>query len=266
MFTTKTILLIILLNVVHLYFPIVISAQITINELLPNPPGNDTNQEWIELYNNSTSTLDLAGFRLTDKANQSFFIDSSHTSGLTTINSHSYILIYPYGVNKFSLNNSGDETISLFSSASSSALLVDSFSYNNSSENVSYGRLPDGVGEWSPNLNPTPNQPNSSPTTPSPSPTSSSTPTPTPTPKSSSSTSSTLPSPSSSPFATHPPQIKSIFSYASPSALASTSSSATQPTHHRSIPIGSSSLPSSIFFLFSAAAFITASTFSFLNK
>ncbi|HRI46861.1 MAG TPA: CotH kinase family protein [Ignavibacteriaceae bacterium] len=47
-------------------------SQVVINEIMYNPPdviGNDDFFEWIELYNNSTSPIDVSGWRLLDDDN-----------------------------------------------------------------------------------------------------------------------------------------------------------------------------------------------------
>ena len=47
--------------------PVMASAQTTgdinINEIMYNPPGADTNHEWIELYNNDTTDINITGWR-----------------------------------------------------------------------------------------------------------------------------------------------------------------------------------------------------------
>lgn len=46
-------------------------ATLLISELLPNPDGTDTGQEWVEIFNNSTKNADLNGYILdTGKKNQ----------------------------------------------------------------------------------------------------------------------------------------------------------------------------------------------------
>ncbi len=44
-----------------------VRAQVVINEILPNPAGDDTTAEWLEFYNSSGSLTDLAGYVIEDK-------------------------------------------------------------------------------------------------------------------------------------------------------------------------------------------------------
>jgi hypothetical protein len=39
------------------------TGDININEIMYNPPGADTNHEWIELYNNDTTDINITGWR-----------------------------------------------------------------------------------------------------------------------------------------------------------------------------------------------------------
>ncbi|MFA7543349.1 MAG: lamin tail domain-containing protein [Candidatus Cloacimonadaceae bacterium] len=44
--------------------PLLLVAQVVINELCYDPPGADLGKEWIELYNAGTYPVDLAGYRI----------------------------------------------------------------------------------------------------------------------------------------------------------------------------------------------------------
>jgi hypothetical protein len=39
------------------------TGDININEIMYNPPGADTDNEWLELYNNDTTDIDIKGWR-----------------------------------------------------------------------------------------------------------------------------------------------------------------------------------------------------------
>ena len=76
------------------------SNKVIINELLPNPSGSDDN-EWVELYNNGTTTVDVAGWKIADAGGHSFTITDSAAipvGGFFTAENMTGV----------SLNNSGD--------------------------------------------------------------------------------------------------------------------------------------------------------------
>lgn len=112
-----------------------ISAQIFINEILPNP--SEGNNEWVELYNNSSEAVDVSAWILVDAA--------GHQWGLTEVGSvaASGYAIFTYFGDGW-LNNGGD---SLF--LKNGDALIDSYTYTISiSEDVSFGRYPDGASDW----------------------------------------------------------------------------------------------------------------------
>lgn len=82
-----------------------LSTEIIINELLPDPEGLDTEEEFIELYNIGEKAVNLLGWQLTDEKDYYKFSEDS------LIEAKSYLVVY-YPQTKISLNNSG-ETIYL---------------------------------------------------------------------------------------------------------------------------------------------------------
>lgn len=161
-----------------------VSAAILINEISPS-----TDPEWIELYNDGSSSIDLAGYLLEDG-------NTSHTDDLIlsgNIPSHGYLI---FSRSEGWLNNGGD-TLKLYNNATPSAMIIDQYTYGdiNKPEKV-IARSPDGSENWvitttssqnTSNPAPSPSQipsPSVSPS-PSPSPSPSQTPTPTPIPSSS---------------------------------------------------------------------------------
>ena len=181
-------LLIYIIVVVSFFFlsPSVANAQVVINEVLPNPAGNDEGTEWVELYNLGSISVDIAGYKLKDEAGHEQII----TTG--SISAGGWLQIYAEG--SFSLNNTGSETLFLYDSTSQDPL--NTFPYNGSTENKSWGRVPDGDNISTQLLEPTGGYanlvstpiptftPTSTPTaTPTPTPTPTKTPTPTPTKK-----------------------------------------------------------------------------------
>ncbi|HJX45949.1 MAG TPA: lamin tail domain-containing protein, partial [Patescibacteria group bacterium] len=188
-------------------FPSSVNAQVVINEVLPDPLGDENQEEWVELYNNGSLEVDVAGYILRDASNHEIILDNSYIDGgITIVPSQGWIVIKRNGAS-FSLNNSGDEIITLISSPS--AELVDTFSYNGSQSDKSWGRIPDGAQIEGDTLDKTPRRANQSRTpeptqettstptsTPTPTPTKTPTPTPKPTPTK---TPTPKPNPSSSP-------------------------------------------------------------------
>ncbi len=180
-----------ILELVYIFiFTLPVSAQLYLNEILPNPSTAEPATEWLELYNASSSALTLTNYAIQDDNQNTFTLPEA------TISAHGYLVFY--GADGIpSLNNSGD-TISLYDP---NHQLLDSYSYSFSQEDMSWARVPDGGDFSSQTQTPTPNQPNPTPTsTPTPSPS----PTPTPTPTSSPNPSSS-PTPTPSPTLTLPP-------------------------------------------------------------
>lgn len=156
-----------------------VSSGVVLNEFLPNPNGLEygfdfgedgdsmPKGEWIELYNNADTSVDLTGWYIKDLANHTINITATNTQpATTTILAHKWLVIY---MNASILNNSDPETITLYNNLNTPQ---DSYSYNggtycdiqptsndnndtNPSEhcssvsgNKSYARIPDGVGAW----------------------------------------------------------------------------------------------------------------------
>lgn len=81
------------------------SAQIFINEFIPNPIGSDTDNEWIELINESNEEVNLSGWQLDDEEGGSnpFMIPEGTKIGANTF------LVLPRPQTKIALNNDGDK-------------------------------------------------------------------------------------------------------------------------------------------------------------
>ena len=150
-------------------FPKVVSAQITINEF-----SAKTDPEWVEVYNSSTESADLEGWEISD--GNSISSDDLTISGIIPPNGF-LVFSRPKGW----LNDSGD-TINLYDNSTPSGSLIDSFTYNSSTEGKTTSRIPDGSGDFIYQTNPTKEEINQAPPTPTSTPTSTSTPTVTATP------------------------------------------------------------------------------------
>ncbi len=98
------------------------SKDIIISEIYPSPDSKLNEKEWIELYNNTNSQIDLSQFYLQDLSGSKYKLSNS-------IESNQYLQIFP----TISLNNSGD-TISLFYNSS----LIDKVSYSQTESGQSW--------------------------------------------------------------------------------------------------------------------------------
>jgi hypothetical protein len=109
------------------------TKDIVINEILPNPPGNDTKQEWIELLNIGSSSCFLEGWSIDDAADGSspYFFKKNDE-----IISNGYFLV-PSWITKINLNNSED-SVRLYKNDGN---LVDEISYKNASEDETFSRI-----------------------------------------------------------------------------------------------------------------------------
>lgn len=123
--------IILILFIYFLFFPTkVLASSIVLNELLPHPSSAN---DWIELYNPTSSAVDLSNWTIVDS--------TSTIKTLSGIISPSGFLVFEV-TNR--LNNSAD-TIYL---KDSSGITIDQYSYSQDPGiDRSYGRSPDG-GSW----------------------------------------------------------------------------------------------------------------------
>ena len=144
------------------------SQNIVINEILTsntisNTDEDGTHQDWIELYNNGTTSINLSGYGLSDDVtllNKWVFPNVS-------LLPNQYLLIWASDKNRtvpgsplhtnFKISSSG-EIISL---TNASGVLVDRVPATQIPTDVSYGRLPNGTGGFVFFENSTPNAQNS---------------------------------------------------------------------------------------------------------
>ena len=101
-----------------------------INEILPNPHGDEKLNEYIELYNFGDQAIDLSGWILKDSSKSGKFIFPDNSR----VDSRSFLLIYRPDF-KFAMNNSGAEKICLLDPNKKTASRV---SYFSAKENISY--------------------------------------------------------------------------------------------------------------------------------
>ena len=137
-------------------------------------PKPDDQTEWVELYNLSSETIDLSGWKIKD--GNSSITDDLNLSGQITPGG-----FIAFDHNKGWLNDSGGETVSLLNGDT----LIDNYQYSTASQGKSFARMPNGE-DWISGASPTKGASNGSP---SPTPTIiTSTPTPSQTPTPTSST------------------------------------------------------------------------------
>lgn len=143
----------------------VYSDAVHISEFIPNPTGSDSEFEFIELYNDSGTEVDLSGWVIDTGGSARFTIDDG-----TILAAESFLTYYSADKN-ISLTNTGDHIQFI----RPDSVVQDDITYTSSIEGHSYIRKDDGRYEDSDT--PTPNAGNGVVVTPTPSP--SVTPTPT---------------------------------------------------------------------------------------
>lgn len=137
-------------------------GNIVINEFMANPTDADeSNTEWIELYNTGGSSVDIDGWVLYDSYDtHALPISASNVAGGSTIvGPGSYAVVGRNGDIDFSLNNGGD-SVRLYSGTIWVGTLIESTSYLSTIEGKTWSRMPDGTGSFTDGHNPTPGGPN----------------------------------------------------------------------------------------------------------
>lgn len=101
---------------------------VRINEVLPNPIGTDTGNEFVEIYNDSDKDISLENWKLYDKTEKYYIF------GDVEIKSHGFVTLYNKKDFSFALNNS-DETVFLEDAHEN---IMSEFTYRHSSEGLSW--------------------------------------------------------------------------------------------------------------------------------
>lgn len=113
-------------------------SSIIINELLPDPSGDDNapipDGEFIELYNPGDDTIELAGLYFLDSADHKLHVSDTTTINGTIIHSKGYLAVYTNGLSGF-LNNDGFEDIGLYDPYGNR---IDKVTYSGSGESMSW--------------------------------------------------------------------------------------------------------------------------------
>ncbi len=110
---------------------VILAGKIRFSEIMPNPEGDDEDLEWIEVENVSDEPLKLVGLKLEDKTSESTLPEK-------TISAKGFVV---YQKPEFSLTlNNSSETLRLFDALGDE---IDSVSYEDSEEGVSFSRFGD---------------------------------------------------------------------------------------------------------------------------
>ena len=112
-----------------------VAPAIRLNEIYANPTGEESTEEFIELYNPSSLPTDLSGYRIHDASKSGEYTFPA----ATRVEGNSYFVL-KRSISKISLNNSS-ETLSLFKT---DGILIETVSYNKTREGVSYNFTPHG--------------------------------------------------------------------------------------------------------------------------
>ncbi|MEM6769300.1 MAG: lamin tail domain-containing protein, partial [Bacteroidota bacterium] len=131
----------------------VFAGELVINEFLASNDAIQEDQDgefddWIELYNNSDSAIDLAGFFLSDdpsNLNKWAFPEG------TTVGAHQYLIVWAdddegqEGVHTSFKLSAGGESVVLIDG---DGAIIDSISFPEQATDISYGRYPNGTGAF----------------------------------------------------------------------------------------------------------------------
>jgi hypothetical protein len=160
----KTIVILYILG--SFLFPIFGNAQdVVINEIVSsnmsvNADGDGDFKDWIELYNNGDSPVNLSGYGLSDDSTN----PQKWIFPKVTIQANEFLLVWASGKNRknqelhtnFSIKSSG-EKIWL---TSSTGTVIDSLPPTDIKADFSVGRFPNGTGDWVLFYEPSPNAEN----------------------------------------------------------------------------------------------------------
>ncbi len=140
------------------------AAQIRLNEILADPATdwdgdgeiNSKLDEWVEIMNVGSSTVDLSNLRLTDESSGTewrYVLSGTLAPGEVVVIFGSEVVAWQKanGVPAFglSLNNGGD-TVYLYEEAGGQSSIADSRTYASAevTDDRAPGRMPPGTGEW----------------------------------------------------------------------------------------------------------------------
>ncbi|MFH1375095.1 MAG: lamin tail domain-containing protein [Patescibacteria group bacterium] len=123
-----------------------ISNHIVISEFIPNPEGNDGENEWIEIFNPSDLALDLSGWTIGSLIIPELLLEPDSYAYFSAGDSANWSGSWP------TLNNNSG-TVTLKNSATE---VIDEKSYSAASEGKSWGRVDGDINTWMEFCHPTP--------------------------------------------------------------------------------------------------------------
>lgn len=138
--------------------PIMYSSEIHISEFLPNPEGDDSELEFIELHNASSSVVDVSGWIIDTGPTSRFTISLGTSMGAGEF------LAFFSAANDISLSNSSDHIQFI----RPDLVIQDDIAYTATKEGYSYNRS--DAGTYDQSFTPTPNATNTITASPTPSP------------------------------------------------------------------------------------------------
>ncbi|MCC7429656.1 CotH kinase family protein [bacterium] len=149
----------------HEFYSLPVTNDVAINEIMASNSATVADQDgefddWIELYNNSASTLSLNGYFLTDEADSL----TKWAFPDTTIAANGFLIVWAdddsgqVGLHaNFKLSASGEKVLLVAPDTS----IVEEITFLQQTTDFSFGRFPDGTGNFVEMQTPTFNAPNS---------------------------------------------------------------------------------------------------------
>jgi hypothetical protein len=118
---------------------------VVINEILPSPEGQDSEEEWIEIFNQNNFEADLSKWQIADTAGGT----TTYTLSAGTKISAQEFLVLPRPESKITLNNDGDG----LNLIQPDGKIIDSVTYDNAPRGQSFNRI-DSKWAWSTTITP----------------------------------------------------------------------------------------------------------------
>ncbi|MDR3626107.1 MAG: lamin tail domain-containing protein [Ignavibacteriaceae bacterium] len=121
-----------------------VTSSIVMNEIYSR--GTDTDPDWIELYNNSTDTVDISKYKIYDIGGQGGTKPKKDFAAGTKIPPKGFYVVVTDGpdTSNFGLSSSGEEVWL----EDSTATVIQDISFPALQTGESYCRVPDGSGTW----------------------------------------------------------------------------------------------------------------------